>query len=378
MKFLKRSLVVALAAIVTTLIFVSGWWNFGDWKTRAIEDIAFIHATVKDHHPGPVDQENPEFAAVMELALKNGESAAQFADSSDGHKAALDAYFDTFHDGHFTAFHVNDGFQLVSNWLSPESDEPRRSIGIERNGSAYWITIPSFSEASNDIRTLTEKIEAQSSELQAAEEIVFDLRGNGGGDSSFATRIAVALWSEKTYLDWVPPSAAAVEWRASVENADHVLQIAQKNRDAGDEERAQSWQGTADGIRTKALAGEPFYKQQISMRKVTRSVDSPVKGRVIVLTDANCASACLDFMDKLVALPGTIHLGQETSADTQYIDVRRLTLPSNAGLLILPLKVYRERFRPSGGTYVPSVEIDPKSASWATVREAAAAFSPQT
>lgn len=369
-KFAKWTLLTVLALVLTVVGGIAVWWNLGDWRERAISDVAFIHAQVKAHHPGPVDPENPKFSNAMERAYEKAMQLAETAETSREHEAALNAYVDAFEDGHFTVQHVNMAF----DWAQSKATQSRPETSIKQDGASYWIVIPSFSENGSDIRALTEQIEARSAELREAEEIVFDLRGNGGGDSSFGNRIAVALWSRETVADWVPPTAGAVDYRASQENADHWIEVAKRNRSGGSEQNAKRLEDLAANLRRQVEAGEPFYRIQLREDETTRSVASPLQARVVALTDASCASACLDFMDNLKSLPGTTHLGSETGSDTQYIDVRKIDLPSNAGRLILPLKVWRDRVRPANGTYVPDLKIDPQSASWATIREATASL----
>ena len=67
-------------------------------------------------------------------------------------------------------------------------------------------------------------------------------------------------------------------------------------------------------------------------------------GRAYVLTDAACASACLDAVDLWKAL-GAVQVGGETSADTLYMEIREQPLPSEMAVLRLPMKVYRGRPR---------------------------------
>ena len=70
------------------------------------------------------------------------------------------------------------------------------------------------------------------------------------------------------------------------------------------------------------------------------------------LTDYGCASACLDAVDLLKAM-GAVQVGQETSADTVYMEIRGKTLPSGMASLSIPVKVYRGRPRGHNVTYRP-------------------------
>ena len=65
--------------------------------------------------------------------------------------------------------------------------------------------------------------------------------------------------------------------------------------------------------------------------------------------------------------PGAVHLGQETSSDTLYIDIAFVTLPSGNGFMI-PLKVWRNRLRGNNETLKPDVPLDFEAMDEATVR----------
>ena len=59
-----------------------------------------------------------------------------------------------------------------------------------------------------------------------------------------------------------------------------------------------------------------------------RQFPNPVKGRVVLLTDYWCNSACLDLMDLFLRLPGTVQAGTETNADTIFMEETNVDLPS--------------------------------------------------
>ena len=85
-----------------------------------------------------------------------------------------------------------------------------------------------------------------------------------------------------------------------------------------------------------------------------RPSEVPLDAKVYFLTDSRCGSACLDFADILVRVPGVVHVGRETSADAIYIDNRAVRLPSGLGVLGFSMKVYRDRVRGHNESYVPA------------------------
>jgi hypothetical protein len=63
-------------------------------------------------------------------------------------------------------------------------------------------------------------------------------------------------------------------------------------------------------------------------------------------------------MSLLANVPGVIHVGSVTSADTQYMEARSAALPSGIATMVIPIKVYRGRARPDGGYFRPAFRFD--------------------
>src|SRR5690606_5646629 len=78
------------------------------------------------------------------------------------------------------------------------------------------------------------------------------------------------------------------------------------------------------------------------------------KKSLYFLTDSGCGSACLDFADLMIKMPNTIHIGEETSADTVYMEGNVINpLSSNLSHLYYPMKVWRNRVRGNRESYIP-------------------------
>jgi hypothetical protein len=71
-----------------------------------------------------------------------------------------------------------------------------------------------------------------------------------------------------------------------------------------------------------------------------------------VITDPICMSACLDAVDLWIRL-GAIPIGQETGADTVYMETRQVRMPSGLGSLTLPMKMFAGRPRGSNQPVSP-------------------------
>lgn len=112
--------------------------------------------------------------------------------------------------------------------------------------------------------------------------------------------------------------------------------------------------GMKKGLKNRDVFFRPIATTSLwTYSKLTTMPRNEVTAKVILLTDGHCASACLDFADLLLAMPGVIHIGSVTSGDTSYMEVRDITLPSGVAGLSLATKVYRNRPRGYNEFYTP-------------------------
>jgi hypothetical protein len=221
----------------------------------------------------------------------------------------------------------------------------------------FWVGLGGFngdpeSAAGRRLIPLKAAVAARADELRAAPVVVFDLRGNGGGSSSWMNAMAESLWGE----DWVvahAPQSTGVEWRASADNLATVESY--KARLGGDPEIMEWLVTITDGLTAARAAGRELWLQADDETRPAAPAATPMRARTYVLTDYGCASACLDAVDLLKAL-GAVHVGQETSADTVYMEIRSGPLPSGRVSANVPMKVYRGRARGNNETYTPDHE----------------------
>ena len=237
----------------------------------------------------------------------------------------------------------------------------REPIGVRRFADGTrWFTLSGFDgdPASSDAKALTPLIAAMHADrdaIAAAPRIVLDLRGNNGGSSDWSAQIAEILWG-KQRLE-VLPSTTSVEWRASAGNVETIRELAATMLAAPTASDAvKRWfETTLAGISAAHDRGEPFWREpdEEEQPRTPGAPPAPPAGTVYFVTDSGCASACLDAADLWLAL-GAIQVGQETSADTLYMDVRQDDLPSGLAAMAVPMKVYGGRARASNEPLRPT------------------------
>jgi hypothetical protein len=246
--------------------------------------------------------------------------------------------------------------------LGPRLDVARQRRTMEfairpLGGRGVWVTLPSFNSKDERIVAPLKQAIAQAPGWRHREVIVFDVRTNGGGNSRWGSEILQALYGAEYLQARLAPLGAKtfVEWRVSPHNLQHVQWLAERSaRDKGRAGIDPQSQRMLDSFRQALAAGKPLWRQPAEAPPpATAAPLSPVTGKVFLLTDGSCGSACLDFADQVRALPGTTHVGRTTYADSVYMENAYVPLPSGIAELGFAVKVYRNRPRGNNQPYVP-------------------------
>ncbi|MFT3996379.1 MAG: S41 family peptidase [Asticcacaulis sp.] len=235
-------------------------------------------------------------------------------------------------------------------------------FGLRDADGALWLSTPGFNgnTQSGDYKELTAilaALKADPARVQKASRIVLDLRGNGGGSSQWSYEIAREIWGEAWVRAHAPKGADAVDWRPSEANIASIAGFVKDQRDNGGSAEAIQWGERAlNGMKAARDSGKPFWRPEDSegADEAPPKPEAPAyAGKVFVLTDTACGSACLDAVDLWKAL-GAVQVGRETSADTLYMEVREQTLPSGMAGIAIPMKVYRGRERGNNEPHRPT------------------------
>lgn len=438
----------------------------GQWAEVTIDDLHFIRGSLRENHPGPLDDANPAFRDWYVRGFEAAVERAGRVDSYEGYFFTIQNYMTGFQDNHLGA-HADDrfdpsvrlrrrwpgfligldagGFRVVNGsprgppagaalescdgraadaladeilrpyfplW-SLRGTRPRHApfllidegnpfvrlpaecrfrtregprifrlqwtaidnaalaervraaqgrieaaTGLRRFGrNGWWIRLASFNansdEAAAPLLALIRNMETEPAAFREADLIVFDVRGNTGGNSEFGNRVAAALWGPALVAS--APRAVAEDWRVSAANVRQIERSnlpALANRFGAEDPRTLSYGRFAREMSMALDRGDPFYRLALTPA-VSGGVLAPVRARIFLLTDGWCGSACLDFADLVLAVPGVTHVGAETSADTVYIDNTGARLPSGEGFLGWSMKVIRGRPRAHNQSYVP-------------------------
>jgi hypothetical protein len=232
----------------------------------------------------------------------------------------------------------------------------------------YWLQASTFGPNEAQVARYEEAFRQLREARSTAKLVVLDLRGNDGGSSMWADLFAETLWDASPEEE--EKDSEYVEWRVSEGNIAYwetVPEIIRKQ--FGDSHSAIGWSNhVLQNLVASLKYGEDLWREtpvdgeQESKDAPTTEDSKPETpkygGTVVVLTDTTCGSACLDAMSLLTKLPAVVHVGNVTSADTQYMESRSEALPSGLATLVIPIKVYRGRVRPDGGYFTPTFPFE--------------------
>lgn len=263
------------------------------------------------------------------------------------------------------------------NWI-PLSDENFNSFfrqltsryssefAYERKDQSLRVAFKNFDptpgkQADKTIGNYVGLLAADLRGADAPKILVLDLRGNGGGSSHYSRLVAESIWGQAA-LTALPSRDSYVEWRPSDEKIaimdKYMLLAGLAGLDAS---TRQYWKTVLEGLKQARKEGVDLWREPKRIPMQTKSADeaaqlaslTPFAGKVFVLTDGHCASACLNAVDLWTAL-GAVQVGRETDADTLYMDLVEIRVPGFPAEVNLPTKVFRNRARGSNVPHTPA------------------------
>lgn len=212
-----------------------------------------------------------------------------------------------------------------------------------------WISVPSLADSAA-ARRQRDDIASDARRLSTATHIVFDVRGNSGGSSELGDALLL------TTLGWPElPVASAADakemWRVSP-GIVRVLEAARVATAADDPESIAFFDKVLPALRAAAAAGltivaDPREAARPSAPQARAAV--PKHPPIFVLTDGDCFSSCILFVNRVRALGG-LQVGDPTNRNGQYGEIYfNRMLPSGMGSLVLPLAIERSPDELRGG-----------------------------
>jgi hypothetical protein len=254
--------------------------------------------------------------------------------------------------------------EVKLNWRTLGPDELGKKLGFDNSefslkqvAGVWFVHLPRFyfrsAEERKHLEALIDEMKVKAPELRKA-TLVFDVRGNGGGDSTWGDRVADTLWGE-TWTNRVEQGFdGSQEMRVSPANLRKWADIHEMLVRQNETGPMPYWTKVETAMQKANAAGKALADLPFPATKPTEPPPpDPVRGRVFLLTDSGCGSACLSFTDLMLHLPNVAQIGRPTGADAVYIEVNELPLPSGLTNLVYGMKVMRHPVRGNNQWYEP-------------------------
>ena len=197
---------------------------------------------------------------------------------------------------------------------------------------ALWI---GYGEMSGRVDPALAMLTSDPERIRRAPYIVVDARGNPGGDSRFADRLAALLFDPNvvTAADRKIAGDNFQSWRASAGNVADLRQTARDNPDDA------AWLNDLAKEMNVAITARRNFVTPLPPRPWPASAAMPPSAdpkaaRVLILSDPMCFSSCLVLVDRFRRY-GAAHIGLPSDVSTNYLSGRIVELPSGLSRLIV-------------------------------------------
>lgn len=222
-----------------------------------------------------------------------------------------------------------------------------------KNG--VWIKLPTFNpQTDQEIKALQNVLEKTKS-LATKNPIVLDLRGNKGGYGSWGTLLLENLFGSEFLENAIYPKVANTrEWRVSKKNLTDIMVMKDLvKKQFGSTSEDYQYMTELEQNMVKGLVTGDNLVSVVEEKLKPKAVENPIQAQIFVITDYKVFSAALTLLDYLKEIPNVVQIGLPTNADTTYLGVGSVQLPSGIVELSHPMSVERGRRRENNQAYNP-------------------------
>jgi hypothetical protein len=215
-----------------------------------------------------------------------------------------------------------------------------KPIGITKLGSdSHWLGMPDFDGKKSAVAY--EALYRQLETLPKSGWLIFDLRGNGGGDSSCGNRALRALFGAE-YAERLGDAGGLEKYmiasQATVDQLKYYINTAVSS--------AVKAESESDLAKVEAAihAGDKMAKvggEANTDLLAASSNPRPHGPRIAAVIDRGCFSSGMNFLQQLKAIDDTVVLGEPTIGYSPFGEITRFDLPSGHGSLYLPAALFK-------------------------------------
>jgi len=254
-------------------------------------DLDFIYKTIIENHPGIYNDQDLNFGRHLHIAYIKAKQNFVRSSSKDGRKEIIEKFVGSFNDSH-----------LGVNWKSQQlkysiddNEKPIFQISSLSGDQIMWITLPTFDIDHNQQKEF-DKIHKKLPNLHSKKAVVFDLRGNQGGNSEYGSQIIKAFFGKKlaSYKNCLANKYVFVDWRASEANLAHLSYLYYIYK--------SSWlKDVLEGVKLSLTQSFPYFRERSQVSCDSKGIVQPshhLLPQIIAIIDSSNVSAALDFIDE--------------------------------------------------------------------------------
>ncbi len=219
-----------------------------------------------------------------------------------------------------------------------------------------WVSMPRFHfDTAKDLAEVKAVIK-QAPGMRHLKTVVVDLRGNTGGNSTWGRQFLNGLYG-KAFVDYQLQKSVMGKkptyevWRVGQASIDYLEKASMMlTKQLGSKAKTTTMiNHLLQQMKKAKQLGQALYRVPNSKSKTAIKKAKPLfKGQLVVITNGQCGSSCLTYMDQLTAMPKVKVYGRATGADSIFTEYSKIPLKSGLAIAGLPLKATVNR--PRGNT----------------------------
>lgn len=216
------------------------------------------------------------------------------------------------------------------------------------------VSMPDFNGSKS--AAAYDKLYADLAASKRPDWIVFDLRGNGGGDSSWGTRALEVLYG-KEYGQRLGDSSSYSKYMiADQPTIDVFRRYASLPAFAASK---QMFDNAIPKLEAALRRGDKMAQIDGTSRAQAAALGTQLRKRpggprLAAIIDRNCFSSCMNFIQQITAIDDTMLLGESTLGYSPYGEINGFDLPSGRGSISLPSAIYAG-FQATREPFVPDL-----------------------
>ena len=258
------------------------------------------YTSILENHPGIYNEEDPHFRENLEKIFTANDYRIEHACKAEEYISVLTDFTKSFHDPH-----VQVQFYHPTSNTDVAIIKQRRSFFVSELGNdSIWISLPTFAPNDDEQKILNEIIKKIPT-IRSSKLVIFDVRGNGGGNSYWGDTIVQTLFGTNYAKNMIAKANKDIytEWRASINNIEYLAKsLPSFEKDFGKNGEATVWlKELINKLQYEHNQGNFLYTEKSiqSNEQDMQNDVNPVLAKVLVIIDNDCSSACLDFIDAL-------------------------------------------------------------------------------